>query len=101
MQIFRITSGKLKPGTWDKFEAAIRKAIDELGPVPGLVSRSLARDVNDGDRGYAISIWENIEALNAYEQSGLRTKVNPLLQEFFTGEYTCNHCEVRYWDMMA
>jgi len=101
MQVLRITRGKIRPGTWDEFEAALHSAHEKVGHVPGMVSRSLVRNVEDPNEGYAISIWENMEAIKSYEQSELSKIVTPMIQSFFTGDYRCDHCEVRYWDQIA
>lgn len=98
MQILRITRGKIKPGTWDAFEAALYSAAEAIGQVPGLVFRSLARNTSDPDEGYSLSVWEDMEALRNYEKGELATKINPMLEEFFTGDYHTDHCEVRRWD---
>lgn len=101
MQILRITRGKIQPGTWDQFEAALHNAIEKVGHVPGLVSRSLVRNVDDPNEGYAISVWDNMEAIQNYETSELAKTVTPMIQSFFTGDYRCDHCEVRYWDVKS
>lgn len=101
MQILRITRGKIQPGTWDQFEAALHNAIEKVGHVPGLVSRSLVRNVDDPNEGYAISVWDNMEAIQNYETSELAKTVTPKIQSFFTGDYRCDHCEVRYWDVKS
>ncbi len=98
MQILRITRGRIQPGTWDEFEAALQQAVESLGHVPGLISRSLARDLKDPDQGYAISVWESLEAVDNYEKSDLAKTVNPMLQSYFTGDYQSDHCEIRYWE---
>lgn len=99
MQVLRITRGRIKSGTWDRFEAALRKAVDETGHIPGLINRSLVRNIDDPDEGYAISVWESLDALQQYEQSELAKKVLPMIQAFFTGDYRSEHCEVRYWNL--
>ena len=98
MQILRITRGKVQAGTWDQFERALRDVVKEIGSVPGLVSRSLVRDINDPDEGYSLSVWENLKAVEDYEKSALAGIVMPMLNKFFTGDYKVDHCEVRYWD---
>jgi len=42
-----------------------------------------------------------MEAIKSYEQSELAKIVTPMIQSFFTGDYRCDHCEVRYWDQIA
>ena len=99
MPILRITRGKIRPGTWDEFEAALHDAIEKLGHVPGLISRSLVRNVSDPNEGYAMSVWDSEEAVDHYEKSELAKSVTPMIQSFFTGDYRSDHCEVRYWDL--
>lgn len=101
MQILRITRGKIRPGTWDQFEKALHQSVQKVGHVPGLISRSLARDLNDPDQGYSLSVWESLEAAENYEKSELAKIVTPQLQSFFTGDYRSDHCEIRYWETKA
>ncbi len=101
MQVLRITRGRIKPGTWDQFEAALHKAIEDAGHIPGFVSRSLVRDIEDQDQGYAISVWENLKALENYEKSDLARTITPMIQSYFTGDYRSDHCEIRYWDVKS
>ena len=65
MSVLRVTRGKVKAGAWEEYETSLRKTIAEVGKVPGLLSRTLARDINDRDAGYAISLWESEEAIDA------------------------------------
>jgi heme-degrading monooxygenase HmoA len=86
----KISWGKVRPGQWKAFEAAYRKAIDQK-TIPGLKSRWLAQDVNDPDAGHSITLWENLEALQKYEQSDLYKKVIvPACEEFYANEVTVN-----------
>jgi heme-degrading monooxygenase HmoA len=65
--------------------------------VPGLRGRWLAHDVHDPDGGFAVSIWDSLDAMQAYEQSAvLRQEMQPILQPFFVGEYTTSRCDVKY-----
>ena len=63
----RIIYGKLRPGTWDAYEAAYKEVMAKSGQVPGLRARWLARDVKDPDAGYSISLWEDEASMRAYE----------------------------------
>ena len=101
MPILRITRGKIQPGTWDQFEAGWHKAVEQLGRYPGIVSRSLVRNIDDPNEGYAMSVWENLEALESYEKSALAKTVTPMMKSFFTGDYQSHHCEILYWEMKA
>lgn len=99
MQVLRISRGRVRPGTWDQYEAALQRAVEAAGHVPGLVSRSLVRSVSDPDEGYTISVWESQAAVENYENGDLAKVVNPIVQPFFTGDYRTDHCEVRYWEV--
>jgi len=98
MNVIRITRGKVLPGTWDQFEAALHSAVKKVGYVPGLLSRSLVRNIEDPNEGYAISVWESMEAIKRYEESELSKIMTPMIQLYFSGDYRCDHCEVRYWN---
>jgi len=72
MQVLRITRGKIRPGTWDQFEAALHSAHEKVGHIPGMVSRSLVRNVEDLNEGYAISIWETWRRSKATSKANWR-----------------------------
>ena len=94
--IMRITSGKLYPGTWDEFERMYLSLLADKA-IQGLRGRWLARDVKNPDSGFAISIWETLEDMQAYEQSAVfRQEIQPTLQPFFAGEYHTYRCDVKY-----
>jgi heme-degrading monooxygenase HmoA len=94
--LMRIIHGKLKPGSWNDFEAAYKETVVKAGAIPGLRARWLAHDVEDPDWGYTISLWEDEEALRKYEASPLlRESFLPKLKPFFSGDYSTAHCEVR------
>src|SRR3982751_3017956 len=50
----RIIYGKLRPGTWDAYEAAYKEIMERAGQVAGLRARWLTRDVDNPDAGYSI-----------------------------------------------
>ncbi|ETX04464.1 MAG: hypothetical protein ETSY2_28620 [Candidatus Entotheonella gemina] len=94
--IMRITWGKLYAGTWDEFERVYKETLAGK-EIPGLKGRWLARDVKDPDGGFAVSLWESAEDMQAYEQSdAYRDMYLPTLSPFFSGEYTTYRCEVKY-----
>jgi len=93
----RIIYGKLKPGTWDAYEAAYKQVMAKAGAIPGLRARWLTRDAEVPDAGYSISLWQDEEAMRAYESSDLlKNTILPKLTPFFLGDYTTNHCEMRF-----
>jgi heme-degrading monooxygenase HmoA len=94
--IMRITWGKLRPGTWAEYERAYHATVAGKR-VPGLRGRWLAQDVNDPDGGFSVSVWDSLEAMQAYEQSTVfKQEIQPTLQPFFVGEYTTHRCDVKY-----
>jgi heme-degrading monooxygenase HmoA len=94
--IMRITWGKLYPNTWDEFEQAYKETLAGK-EAKGLRGRWLARDVHDPDGGFAVSLWETIDDLQAYEHSAAYQEMYaPRLRPFFSGEYTTYRCEVKY-----
>ena len=68
--IMRITWGKLRAGSWQEYEQAYRATVAGK-EVPGLRGRWLAQDVNDPDGGFAVSVWDSLDAMHAYEQSAV------------------------------
>jgi len=68
--IMRITWGKLRAGSWQEYEEAYRATVAGK-EVPGLRGRWLAQDVHDPDGGFAVSLWESLEAMQVYEQSAV------------------------------
>jgi heme-degrading monooxygenase HmoA len=96
--IMRITWGKLRPGSWNDFEKTYEATVAEKGnDVKGLRGRWLLQDTQDGDTGFAVSLWETPEAMQAYEQSDLyRKDFAPALQPFFVGDYKTYRCDVKY-----
>src|SRR5882724_10235638 len=96
IMIMRITWGKLRAGSWQEYEQAYRATVAGK-EVPGLRGRWLAQDVNDPDGGFAVSVWESLDAMHAYEQSAVfKQEIQPKLQPFFVGEYTTYRCDVKY-----
>ena len=94
--IMRITWGKLHPDKWHEFERVYMSTVAEK-KINGLRGRWLAQDATDPNGGYAVSLWETVEDMQAYEQSEYyREVILPALQPFFAGDYTTHHCEVKY-----
>ncbi|GIX47329.1 MAG: hypothetical protein KatS3mg131_1540 [Candidatus Tectimicrobiota bacterium] len=96
--IMRITWGKLRPGQWDAFEQAYRQAVvAKSSRLKGLRGRWLVQDVQDPDAGYAVSLWDSLEDMRAYEQSEFyQREILAPLQPFFIGEFKTSYCEVKY-----
>jgi heme-degrading monooxygenase HmoA len=100
--VIRITWGKLRAGAWDEFERTYRANVITKGKnIKGLRGRWLAQDAGDKDTGFAVSLWDNLSNMQAYERSGLYTEIMTPLQPFFVGEYKTYRCEVKYTDIVA
>jgi len=98
--VIRVTWGKLRAGTWDEFERTYRANVLVKGKsITGLRGRWLAQDSQDRDTGFAVSLWDNLADMQAYEQSALYREIMAPLQPFFVGEYRTYRCEVKYTDM--
>lgn len=91
----RIIWGRIVPGQWDGFEAAFKKAIALRGDVKGLKDHWLARDQNEPDAGYSITLWDNEADMRAFWDSKKREEAMALLRPFFLNQFTVTHCEVR------
>ncbi len=93
----RIVWGKVLPGQWDQYEAAYVKAMEARGPIDGLVVQWLARDQNDPDAGYSVSVWQTEAAMTAYVGSQTHNAMTEPLKPFFVNQYTSTHCEIKHF----
>lgn len=87
MDIVRLSGGRLKPGSWDAFEKAYREFAERMAQVPGLKDRSLLKDTTKEDAGWAVTVWESQEAIDAYNRSDLAQEVKPILSPYFINDY--------------
>lgn len=92
----RIIWGRIASGQWDAFEAAYKKATSLRGDVKGLKNQWLARDQNDPDAGYSISLWDTEADMRAFWESKKREEAMALLRPYFLNQFTVTHCEVKY-----
>jgi heme-degrading monooxygenase HmoA len=100
--VIRVTWGKLRAGAWDEFERTYRANVIVKGrSIKGLRGRWLAQDSQDRDTGFAVSLWDNLADMQAYEESALYREIVAPLQPFFVGDYKTYRCEVKYTDMKA
>ena len=98
--VIRITWGKLRAGSWDEFERTYRANVVTKGKgIKGLRGRWLSQDTDDRDTGFAVSLWESLADMQAYEQSALYREIMAPLQPFFVGEYKTYRSEVKYTDI--
>ena len=93
----RINWGKVRSGTWDDYEAAYKEVMGRLDKPSGLEGRWLARDADDEDAGFAISLWADRDSLDAYANSSdMKNEILPALEPYFSGEFKATVCEVRH-----
>jgi heme-degrading monooxygenase HmoA len=90
----RISWGRVNLGEWDDYEAAFKEGIASAGHVPGLKGRFFARDLDEPDAGFSVSLWETVDAMEAYESGAAVTEVLPRIQPFFGGAFVTNRLEV-------
>ena len=95
--VIRVTWGKLQAGKWNEFERTYRaNVLVKAKNIKGLRGRWLAQDEGDKDTGFAVSLWDSMADMQAYEQSALYREIMTPLQPFFVGEYRTYRCEVKY-----
>jgi heme-degrading monooxygenase HmoA len=101
MPVMRFSHGKLKPGAWNEYEELYCELASERREVPGLLGSIMARDADDADSGYTVSIWESLEAMRAYEGSDRAAAVAPRFMALYSGDYSTTISEMRLWDVRA
>ena len=92
----RIVWGKILPGKWAEFEAAFRSAMAARGDLKGLKNHWLARDQEDPEAGYSITLWDSESDMRAFWDSPKCKQVMAPLESFYVNQFTTTHCEVRY-----
>lgn len=92
----RIVWGKIVPGKWSEFEAAFKSAMAKRSEVQGLEQHWLARDQNDGNAGYSVTLWASETAMRAFWDSPKRKEVMAPLEPYYVNQFTTTHCEVAY-----
>jgi heme-degrading monooxygenase HmoA len=92
----RIVWGRIVSGKWHEFETAFAAAMSMRGVVKGLKSHWLARDQNDGNAGYSITLWETEADMRAFWDSDKRKQVMAPLEPFYVNQFTTTNCEVKY-----
>lgn len=92
----RIVWGKILPGKWAEFEAAFKASMDARGDLKGLQNHWLARDQNDPNAGYSITLWNSEADMKSFWNSPMRQQVMAPLEPFYVNQFTMTHCEVRY-----
>ena len=92
----RIVWGKIVPGKWDEFERTFKAAMDARGEVMGLKDHWLARDQNDANAGYSITLWDSEPDMQKFWDSQRRKDIMAPLEPFYVNQFTTTHCQVKY-----
>lgn len=99
--ILRIGRGHIKPGAWEGFETAWRETLIESDWPEGLRARWLAQDVNDRNGGWTISLWDDVESIESWQESDGYASVVAALTPFYVGDYQAQVGEVRVSETSA
>lgn len=91
----RITWGKIRPRAWDDLQAVYARVSDP--GIEGLQARWLARDTVDTDAFFAVTLWETVEAIQAWESTPeYQTEFLDKIDPFTLGSYSVSVCEIKY-----
>lgn len=89
----RIIWGRTTGNGWASIESNYRELAERS--VDGLTARWLIRDVNDSDSFFAITLWRDLAAIEAWESSEEFQKVFlPGIRPFMVGSRSVAVCEV-------
>ena len=92
----RIVWGRIVPGKWDEFEKTFKAAMEARGEVTGLKDHWLARDQNDANAGYSITLSDSEPDMQKFWDSQRRKDIMALLEPFYVNQFTTTHCQVKY-----
>jgi len=91
----RITTGRVKAGSWQSFEATYRQHI-ERNAAHGVRARWLVRSKADAAVFFTISLFETLADMESYERSdAVRREILRHIAPYLIGMSTAHHCEVR------
>ena len=97
----RVAWGKVKPGAWQDYEQLYHDEIlPQTSGLKGLVFRELLQGADDPTEGISLTLWENREDLDAYEQSDLYKRITERARAFYVGEFWVKHFEVRLGEQL-
>ena len=94
--IMRITWGKVQPGKWPEYAEAWRGTMEPISSdISRLRGRWLVHDLEEANAGFAVSIWDSMEDLDAYRSSEVfEQRVQAPLPGYFVDEFRTYVCEV-------
>lgn len=93
----RLSWGKVRAGTWPEYEKAYQACLGDR-PIDGLIVRYLIQSTDDPDEGWSLSVWDDADSADAYENSPRFADVTSPLRPYWIGEFTTRHGDVRYRD---
>ena len=92
--IVRIMWAKTYPGAWPSIEEKYR-GLNEI-PTPGFRGRLVTQDVNDPESIYALTFWNDIASVEAWEASSeFQNVFAPAIRPFIVGSWSVSLCEVK------
>ena len=97
----RLVWRSLRPGHWDAFESYYRDTyMTGIRESQGLRGPSLFRSTDNPDEGIAMSLWESLEDMLAFERNPTRQELARGLEQFYgplaypRGDYWVKHYEI-------
>lgn len=90
----RIYWGRVIPDSWQALERKYASFAEM--PVEGLVSRYVMRDVNDPESMFTVTVWRDLESVQAWESSdAYRDLYLAAVSPHLVGSGSVSLCEVR------
>ena len=78
------------------FRNSVQESRFHARRCEGLKNQWFARDQDDPDAGYSITLWDTEADMRAFWDSKKREEAMALLRPYFLNQFTVTHCEVRY-----
>ena len=90
----RIYWGKVQSGAWRSIEQKYRELMEI--PIEGLLGRFVTQDVNDPESMFTITLWQDLESIEAWEKSSeYRELFLAAVSPFIVGSQSVSLCEVK------
>ena len=94
----QLTWAKLtKADNWPQIEE-IYRARGHV-ETPGLLSRWVARDSEDRESFFGLTLWADLASTRAWDASPEREKFVAMLRPFLVGSFSASVCEVMIEDL--
>jgi heme-degrading monooxygenase HmoA len=90
MALMRTTWGKVRPDGWPSFLEEFNRVVDPS--LPGLIKRTLVRDLSDPDAFFILALWETETAMKDIRTKQFMEALKPLL----LGDHVGSVCDVVY-----